>query len=300
MDREKFRSSEKPGTHSPRSRRLLPFLCSCLMWFLRGWGPTWLRFCPLAPLFLGDLTSCSLLTAWLSLCHQFKSIQNRASDWLSSSFCVRLTVGLSTDWLLPYLLESGLQLTGMIHVSRMEMKQRTNNSRTLCSGQQVSNWVHIFSEGHTSSVTCDTDLDIFKEPTCNCILPKIDQEVLWWFPFSSLLLLIKLAFSHFTNILTLPEYSQVNCFKIWKISRVPNKVIIQILLFVVVVQSLSCVRLCDPMDCSPPSSFVHGVSQARMLEWVTISFSRGPSSPRDRTHISCIGRGILDHWATRD
>ena len=224
MDSERFRSSEKPGTHSPRSRRLLRFLCSCLMWFLRGWGPIWLRFCLLAPLFLGDLTSCSLLTAWLSLCHQFKSIQNRASDWLNSSFCVRLTVGLSTDWLLPYLLESGLQLTGMIHVSRMEMKQRTNNSRTLCNGQQVSNWVHIFSEGHTSSVTCDTDLDIFKEPTCNCILSKIGQEVLWWFPFSSLLLLIKLAFSHFTNILTLPEYSQVNCFKIWKISRVPNKV----------------------------------------------------------------------------
>lgn len=149
------------------------------MWFLCGWGPTGLRFCPLDPLFLGDLTSCSLLTAWLSLCHQFKSAKKRASDWLSSSFCARLSiVGLSTDRLLSYLLESGLQLTGMIHVSRMEVKQRTNNSRTLRNGQQVSNWVHIFSEGHTSSVTCDTDLDIFKEPTCNCTLSKIDQEVL--------------------------------------------------------------------------------------------------------------------------
>ena len=38
---------------------------------------------------------------------------------------------------------------------------------------------------------------------------------------------------------------------------------------------------CDPMDCSPPGSAVHGISQARTLEWVTISFSRGFSRPRD-------------------
>ena len=40
-------------------------------------------------------------------------------------------------------------------------------------------------------------------------------------------------------------------------------------------------QLCDPMDCSPPSSFVHGVFQARILEWVAISFSRRSSQPRD-------------------
>ena len=39
----------------------------------------------------------------------------------------------------------------------------------------------------------------------------------------------------------------------------------------------SCLTLCDPMDCSPPGSSVHGVSQARILEWVPISFSRGSS-----------------------
>ena len=44
--------------------------------------------------------------------------------------------------------------------------------------------------------------------------------------------------------------------------------------------------LCDPMDCSPPGSSVHGILQARILEWVAISFSRGSSRPRDRTHIS--------------
>ena len=44
------------------------------------------------------------------------------------------------------------------------------------------------------------------------------------------------------------------------------------------------------MDCSPPGSSVHGISQARILEWVAVAFSRGSSRPRDRTHVSCIGR----------
>ena len=49
-----------------------------------------------------------------------------------------------------------------------------------------------------------------------------------------------------------------------------------------------CLTLCDPMDCIPPGSSVHGISQARILERVAISFSRGSSWPRDRNHISCI------------
>ena len=43
----------------------------------------------------------------------------------------------------------------------------------------------------------------------------------------------------------------------------------------------------DPMDCSPPGSSVHGISQARIQEWVAISFSRGSSWPREQTHVSC-------------
>ena len=43
----------------------------------------------------------------------------------------------------------------------------------------------------------------------------------------------------------------------------------------------SCPSLCDPADSSPPGSSVHGISQARLLEWVSISFSRGSSRPRD-------------------
>ena len=49
-----------------------------------------------------------------------------------------------------------------------------------------------------------------------------------------------------------------------------------------------CLTLCNPMDCSLPGFSVHGILQARILEWVTISFSRGSSRPRDRTWDSCI------------
>ena len=52
------------------------------------------------------------------------------------------------------------------------------------------------------------------------------------------------------------------------------------------------------MDCRLPGFSVHGISQSRILEWVAISFSRGPSWPRDQTHDSCIGTWILYHWAT--
>ena len=50
----------------------------------------------------------------------------------------------------------------------------------------------------------------------------------------------------------------------------------------------SC-RLCDPMTCSPPGSSVHGISQARILEWVVVSFSTGSSWPRDQTQICLAG-----------
>ena len=53
------------------------------------------------------------------------------------------------------------------------------------------------------------------------------------------------------------------------------------------------------MDCSPPGSSVHDILYARILEWVAISFSRGSSRPRDRTHVSCIGRWVLYCWVTR-
>ena len=56
------------------------------------------------------------------------------------------------------------------------------------------------------------------------------------------------------------------------------------------------------MDCSPPGSSAHGIFQARILEWVAISSSRGSSHPRDQTLISCVScidRHVLYHCATR-
>ena len=54
----------------------------------------------------------------------------------------------------------------------------------------------------------------------------------------------------------------------------------------------SCLTLCDPMDYNLPGSSVHGILQARILEWVAISSSRGSSWPRDRTWVSCIAGGF--------
>ena len=61
----------------------------------------------------------------------------------------------------------------------------------------------------------------------------------------------------------------------------------------------SCPTLCDPKDCSLPRSSVHGIFQARVLEWVAISFSRGSSQPRDQTWVSCIVGRFFTIWATR-
>ena len=62
----------------------------------------------------------------------------------------------------------------------------------------------------------------------------------------------------------------------------------------------SCLTLCNPMDCSPPGASVHGISQARILEWVAISSSRGSSQPRDWTQVFCIAGGFFTSWATRE
>ena len=60
-----------------------------------------------------------------------------------------------------------------------------------------------------------------------------------------------------------------------------------------------CLTLWDPMDCSPPDSSIHGILQARILEWVATPSSRGSSWPRDRTHISYVSytyRWVLYHY----
>ena len=62
----------------------------------------------------------------------------------------------------------------------------------------------------------------------------------------------------------------------------------------------SCPTFCDPMDCSLPGSSVHGIFQARVLEWVAIFFSRGSSQSRDQTQVSRIAGRSFTLWATRE
>ena len=61
-----------------------------------------------------------------------------------------------------------------------------------------------------------------------------------------------------------------------------------------------CPTLCDPMDCSLPGSSIHGIVQARILEWVAIFFSRGSSQTRDQTEVSFIAGSRFTLWATRE
>ena len=61
-----------------------------------------------------------------------------------------------------------------------------------------------------------------------------------------------------------------------------------------------CPVLCDRTDCSLPGSSVLGIFQARILEWITIPFSKGSSQPRDQTWVSCIAGKVFTDWVTRE
>ena len=62
---------------------------------------------------------------------------------------------------------------------------------------------------------------------------------------------------------------------------------------VCVVVTQSCPNLCDPMDCSPPGSSVHGICQARILKWISIPFAKESSQRRDWSRVSCIAGWFL-------
>ena len=71
------------------------------------------------------------------------------------------------------------------------------------------------------------------------------------------------------------------------------------LLFAVLV-ARSCPTLCKPMEYSMSGLSVHGISQATILEWLAISFSKGSSQPRDQTGVSCIAGRLFTIWTTRE
>ena len=72
------------------------------------------------------------------------------------------------------------------------------------------------------------------------------------------------------------------------VSLIPNNFGRLILYSYSVFVTQSCLTLCNAMDCISPGSSVHGILQARIMEWVAIPFSRGSSQPRDQTSISCL------------
>ena len=77
------------------------------------------------------------------------------------------------------------------------------------------------------------------------------------------------------------DFNKIKAFALWKIESVESEVV------------QWGPTLCDPMDCSLPGSSVHGIFQARVLEWVAISFSRGSSQPRDQTWSPTLQRDTL-------
>ena len=64
--------------------------------------------------------------------------------------------------------------------------------------------------------------------------------------------------------------------------------------------SQSCLTLCDPKDCSLPGFSVHGILQARTMEWVTVPFARASCLPRDQTQVSRIAGGFFTVWVTTE
>ena len=89
----------------------------------------------------------------------------------------------------------------------------------------------------------------------------------------------------------------------WRVIQPPpnmTKILHTLSRVVKVLVAQSCPTLCNPMDCSLPSSSAHGILQAKILEWVSISFSRGSSQHRDRTWVCCMAGRFFTIWATKE
>ena len=100
--------------------------------------------------------------------------------------------------------------------------------------------------------------------------------------------------AHITSLKPLPGTSN------WMSTPLPRSQVLCKNFKVKVLVTQLCLTLCDPMDYSLPASTVHGILQARILQWVAIPFSRGSSQPRGRTGVSCIAGRFFTIWATRE
>ena len=117
-------------------------------------------------------------------------------------------------------------------------------------------------------------------------------------PFSLLLKLLLLLFLFRLLEFLIPVFlSFFDCTRSW-LQHVRSS-FSYVCISVCVLVTRSCLTLCDSMDYSPLGSSVHGILQARILEWVDSPFSRGSSQPRDWTWVSCIAGRFFTIWATK-
>ena len=108
----------------------------------------------------------------------------------------------------------------------------------------------------------------------------------------------KISRKYILNVLIAHTHINGNCVRWWMCSFYYGNHLATYEVKVLVAQS--CLTLWDPMDYSPPGSFVHGILQARILEWVAILFSRRSPWPRDQTRVSCMSGRFSTIWATRE
>ena len=129
---------------------------------------------------------------------------------------------------------------------------------------------------------------IFQDPLQILVLllfPPRLQLLIFWNPQSCLWrVAINIQTLVNTDVLT-------SSHKLW-MSLVASRIVNPIWNEVKVTQ---CLTLHDPMDYK-----IHGILQARILEWIAVPFSKGSSQPRDRTQVSCIAGGFFTTWATRE
>ena len=179
----------------------------------------------------------------------------------------------------------------------------------------------MYSFCYLEPVCCSMSSSNCRFLTCIQISPEAGQ-VVWYshlfqnFPqfivihtvkgFGKLLFPWYLITLNFFSRAYLPLYmtslmrSHSNLSPIFKLNCLLSYPVLKILnIFCMCAESLQLhLTLCNPMDCSPPGSFVHGLLQARILEWVPVPSSRGSSPPRSRTYVSYvswIGRWVLYH-----
>ena len=127
--------------------------------------------------------------------------------------------------------------------------------------------------------------------------PRWSHLKMKWFISAKLLFPNKIIYRQLPGIQRWPTHWGVTIKTttiLWLVSPPINLLSQQIVLWGSCSVTQLCPTLCNPMDCSLPDSSVHGILQARTLEWGAMPSSRGSSWPRDQTHISCVS--CTDRW----